>query len=85
MQDTGNLNHFYIARYEASLKYIILKCSLIKTLLHKQLTETETSYISKIYKYINIFKEKSNLVVDFMPMFACFRRYSSLFLPRVLN
>ena len=37
MQNTGNFNHFYIARFEAPSKYVILKCCLIKTLLHKQL------------------------------------------------
>ena len=65
--------------FEASPKYVVLKCRLIKTLLHKQLrftnaqiikTETETPYISKIYKYSQIFKEKSNFVVDFMSMFS---------------
>ena len=45
----------------------------------------ETPCISKICKYINTFKEKSNFVVDFMSMFSCFRRSGSLFLPRVLN
>ena len=45
----------------------------------------ETPYISKIFKYINIFKEKSNFVVDFTSMLSCFRRPGSLFLPRVLN
>ena len=34
MQNTGNFSHFYIARFEASSKYVILKCRLIKTLLH---------------------------------------------------
>ena len=37
MQNKGNFNHFYIARFEASSKYIIFRCRLIKTLLHKQL------------------------------------------------
>ena len=39
MQNTGNFNNFlifYIATFEASLKYIILKYCFIKTLLHKQ-------------------------------------------------
>ena len=40
MQNTGNFNHVYIVRFEASLKYVILKCGLIKTLLHKQSTFT---------------------------------------------
>ena len=30
MQNTGNFKHVYIARFEASLKYVILKCGLIK-------------------------------------------------------
>ena len=34
MQNTGNFNHFYNVRFEASLKYVILKCRLIKSLLH---------------------------------------------------
>ena len=34
MQNTGNFSHFYIARFEASSKYVILKCRLIKTSLH---------------------------------------------------
>ena len=37
MQNTGNFNHFYIARFEASSKYVILKWRLIKTLPNKQL------------------------------------------------
>ena len=45
----------------------------------------ETPYISKIYKYIDILKEKFYFVVDFTPMFSCFRIPSSLFLSRVLN
>ena len=47
-------------------------------------TEMETPYISKIYKYIHIFKEPSNFVVDFTSLFHCFRK-GSLFLPQVLN
>ena len=47
--------------------------------------KTETPYISKIYKYIHIFKEKKfNFVVDFTSMFSCFRIAGSLFLLRVL-
>ena len=38
MQNTGNFNHLFIARFEASLKYIILKYNLIKALLHTHLT-----------------------------------------------
>ena len=38
MQNTGNFKHVYIVRFKASLKYVLLKCGLIKTLLHKQLT-----------------------------------------------
>ena len=45
----------------------------------------EMPYICKIYKYIHIFKEKKNFVVDFTSMFSCFRRPGSLFLPRVLK
>ena len=37
MQNTGNFSHFYIARFEVSLKYVILKCCLIKTLLRTHL------------------------------------------------
>ena len=37
IQNTGNFNHFYIARFEASSKCIILKCHLIKALLHTHL------------------------------------------------
>ena len=40
MQNTGNFNHFYIARFEASLKYVLLKCRLMKTLPNKQLKFT---------------------------------------------
>ena len=50
-----------------------------KCLKYKK-TEMETLYISKIYKYINIFKEKSNFVVNFTSMFRCVRRLGSLFL-----
>ena len=46
----------------------------------------EMPHISKIYKYIHIFKgKKLNFVVDFPSMFSCFRRPGSLFLPQVLN
>ena len=38
IQNTGNFNYFYIARFEASLNYIILKCHLIKALLYIHLT-----------------------------------------------
>ena len=38
MQNTGNCNHFYIARFEASLKYVILKYRLKKSFLHTDLT-----------------------------------------------
>ena len=58
MQNTGNFNNFYITRFEASSKCVILKCHLIKTMLHKQLkfanakmyikTKTGTPFISKI-------------------------------------
>ena len=34
MQNTGNFNRFYIVRFEASLYYVILKCRLIKALVH---------------------------------------------------
>ena len=30
----------------------------------------ETPYISKIFKHINIFKEISNFLLDFTPMFS---------------
>ena len=36
-QNTGNFSHFYIAGFEASLKYVILKCFLINTLLRTYL------------------------------------------------
>ena len=57
----------------------VCKCSKYRK------TETETPFISQIYKYINIFKGKSNFVVEFTSMFSCFRRPGSLFLPQVLN
>ena len=38
MQNTGNFNHLYIARLEASSKYVKLKYNLIKGLLHTHLT-----------------------------------------------
>ena len=37
MQNTGNFNHFYVARFEASSKYIILKCCFVKAKLHTYL------------------------------------------------
>ena len=37
MQNTGNFNHLYIARFEASWKFVTLKCRLIKALLHTHL------------------------------------------------
>ena len=44
--------------------------------------KTETPCVRKIYEYIHIFKEKSNLVADFM---SIFRRPGSVFLTPVLN
>ena len=37
MQSTGNFGHLYIARFEVSLKYVLLKYRLIKTLLQTHL------------------------------------------------
>ena len=37
MQSIGNFIHFYIARFEASSIYVILKCRILKTLLDKLL------------------------------------------------
>ena len=37
MLKTGTVNHFNIARFEASSKYVILKWHLIETLLHEYL------------------------------------------------
>ena len=37
MQNIGNFNHFNIARFEVSSKYVILNCRLIKALLHTHL------------------------------------------------
>ena len=57
MQNTGNFIHFYIVRFEASLKYVILPSyknivtqtsKVCKCLKHKK-TEMETPFISKIY------------------------------------
>ena len=66
MQNTGKFNHFCIARFEASLKYVILICRLIKTLLHtfqvykclkyKKQMKMELHYIKKntnIFTYLN--------------------------------
>ena len=32
MQNTGNFNHFYVARFEASMKYVILKMPSYKSI-----------------------------------------------------
>ena len=37
MQKIGTFNHFNIARFEASSKYVILNCHLIETLLRENL------------------------------------------------
>ena len=30
MQNIGNFTHLYVARFEASSKYVIIKCRLVK-------------------------------------------------------
>ena len=45
MQNTGNFNYFYIARFEAPSKYVILKYHLIKALLHIHLKFTNAEKI----------------------------------------
>ena len=54
--------------YKNIFTQIIDVCKCLK---YKKL-KMETPYISKIYKYIHIFKEKYNFVVDFTSMFNCF-------------
>ena len=38
MQNTRNFNYLYIVIFEVSSKYVILKCHLIKALVHRHLT-----------------------------------------------
>ena len=38
MQNIRNFNHLYIARFEASSKYVIIKCCLIKHCYTKNLS-----------------------------------------------
>ena len=94
MQNTRNFNHLYIARFEASLKYVNTKIPSYKSIIThifnackclKVEKKPETPYLRKIYKYIHIFKEKSNFLVVFTPIFSCFRRPSSLLLTRVFH
>ena len=77
MQNTGNFKQFYIARFETSSKYVnYVKMPSYKNIVKQTIkvckcfkyknSETEIPYISKIYKKINIFKEKSNSVEDFI-------------------
>ena len=67
MQNTGNFNHFYIARFEASPKHIILKCRLIKTSLHKQLK------FAKCLKYEKL-KRKHLILVYCINIFMYFKQ-----------
>ena len=78
MENIGNFIHFYIARFEVSLKCYI-KMPSIKNIV------TQTVKVCKCLKYkkqkhlildIYIFiylKKTFNFVVDFTSMFSCFR------------
>ena len=44
MQNTGNFKHFHIARFDASLKYVILKCLLKKSVAQVPLRHFHLSF-----------------------------------------
>ena len=66
MQNIGNLNHFYIARFEVSSKYVIIKCHIIKHCYTN----------NKVYKYLKykILKQKCLILLKYINIFIYFEK-----------
>ena len=66
MQNIGNFNRFYLARFEASSKYVIIKCRIIKHCYTN----------NKVWKYLKykILKRKRLILVKYITIFIYLKK-----------